>query len=471
MKAVILGLAIATASLTGFDNTERQRDIDQHFKVTPSQRVEISGFSGSQIRFRSWEKSEVYFKLTVSISSSREQDEQKYLNGVSLKSTESTDALIIRFEEPDFLSRSHSSFWSWLESIFSGSLTSKRIEGEVYVPRANALIAEVRYGSISLDGMTGPLEVRGTGNTIDLKNCSAIQEVANDFGNVTIERSGGALRLSSKSSTITLDQFNGKAAIDADYSNITVRDMTQSLTLHSASATIKVDRVGGNASIRSNYSKVTANDISGVLEIEDQSGTVRARNVGGIRIDGLYSTMEVSDVSGKGAKEITMRGQSGPIYLARATGALKIDNPYGNVDLREIRGNVDLKSKSSRITADDVSGEWFSETEYSSYSVRRLTSKRVTMTNKSGKIDLDLSSLPSLVDIRNEYADVDIEMPEGFKGDVDIDVTYGKLETNLPLLKNRPYRESGGYRLRVPGDGRSKLSIETKSGNVSVMQR
>jgi hypothetical protein len=471
MKTLALCCAVSLTLFSGPGPSDRQREIDEHFKVTPAQRIEIQGFSGSDIKFRSWDNSEVYVKLSISISTSSEKDEQRYLEGVRLRKSETTQSMVITFEEPSFMSRSHYSFWSWLESIFSGSATSKRIEGEIFVPRANPLTAEVRYGSVSLDGMKGPLNVRGTSNRVTLMNCSAVEEIANDFGNITIERSGGSLQLSTKSSTVMLDQFTGNATIDADYSTITVKDVTQSLTLNSKSATIRVDRVGGSAQIRSDYSKITANDIGGMMEIDDQSGSIRARHVGGANVHALYSTIEISGVTGKGGKDITIVGQSGQVSLLDATGNAKVENPYGNTEINNLRGNVFAESKSSRVDADGIQGDWISHTEYCTVWVRDLTAKHVTMTNKSGKIDISLKAIPSLTNIRNEYADVNVEIPGGFSGNVDLDCTYGKIESNIPHIKDRVIRETGGYHLRFEGDGKTKLIVEATSGNVRVMQR
>ncbi len=469
MKTIILA-ALATTMMS-FENPERQRDIEQHFSTQAAERIELRGFNSSDIKIRSWDKNEVSVKLSISFSSSDQKDEQRYLDAITLKHEESRELLRITLQEPDMTSKNRGSFWSWIKKFFTGSFISKRVEGEIYVPQSNPLLAEVRYGSISLDGMKGPLELPGTGNTVVLRNCSDIREVANDYGKTTIERSGGALQLSCKSGSISIDQFDGKADIEADYSNITVRDISRSLTIHSSSGTTKVEHVGSNATIWSDYSTITANNIAGMLDIQDKSGKVRAKGVDGVRISGDYSTIEVSDVSGKSAKEIQIDGQSGLISVSDAVGNVKIDNPYGNVELRNIRGNVDVVSKSSRITGSKMTGDWRSETEYCSLSISETSARQIVMTNTGGKIELSVTTPPTSVDIKNEYADVNVDLPPGFSGEVDINVTYGHIETNLPLPRIKSFDAGGGYALGKIGNGSGKLSVETKSGNVKVIQR
>jgi len=469
MKTLLV--AVATSTFLFVNTPDRHRTIEEHYTTTPSQSIELRGFSGSRIKIRSWDKNEVSIRLDVSFSSSNERDEQKYLDAISLKKSQQEKLLRIDYQEPEISTKSNRSFWTWLNSVFSGSYTRKETEGEIFVPRTNALTAEVRYSVIEMEGMKEPLSFLGTGNTVRLKDCTALGEVTNDYGKATLEQCGGNLRLSSKSTTIVLDQFEGKADIDADYSNITVRDIKQGLSIRSTSGTIKVDNVGGDATIQSDYSTITVNNVKGMLTVGDKSGKIRARGSDGIAIDGQYSTMEIADVSGKAGKTITLAGASGSITLANASGDVQINNPYGIIDLRDIRGNVEVQSKSSSIRATGVTGNWSSTTEYSQVTLRDLSAKRVKVSNSSSPIDIALRTPPTDVEIRNEYGTVTLSMPPGFSGDVDINVTYARIETNLPLSKKKTFDGGGGYAIGKIGSGNGKLSIETKSGNVKVMER
>ena len=104
-------------------------------------------------------------------------------------------------------------------------------------------------------------------------------------------------------------------------------------------------------------------------------------------------------------------------------------------------------------------------------SIDDLSAKSVTMTNSGGPIDISLRTVPTTVDIRNEYAKVDLEIPWGFSGDVDLNVTYGAIKTNLELAKTKSFDGGGGYAIGKIGSGSGKLSVETKSGELRVMQR
>jgi hypothetical protein len=472
MKTFIAAIGATFVLFGGSSGTlEKHREIEKHYQTQSSQRIEINGFMGSDIRFISWDKNEVYVKLDVSISSSDEGYENRYIESVSVTDSQTSDALVVKFRELERFSGEGRSFWGAVKSFFSGSFMRKEISGEIYVPRSNALSTDMKYGSISLEDMKGALRLLGTSNTLTLKNCSALQEIENDYGKTTLEQCGGTLDLSSKSSKILIEQFDGKISVDADYSTITVRDVRQPVTINSTSATITVENVQGNATIHSNYSTITANSIVGLLDIQTKSGKIRAKGVEGLNVDADYTAVEVSDVSGKASKEIVVSGRSGSLRLEDAVGSLKIVNPYSKVDLRNIRGNVDLSTTSSRVTAEEIVGDWHSSTEYSSVTLRGLSAQRVTMLNKSNPIDVQLKTVPSRIEIRNEYAGVTVSMPPGFSGDVDLNATYGNVETNFSLDRKKSFGGAGGYAVGKVGSGTGKISIETTSGNIKLMQR
>ena len=161
-----LTLAIAASTMLFVNTPDRHRTIEEHYTTTPSQSIELRGFSGSRIKFRSWDKNEVSIKLDVSFSASNERNEQKYLDAIVLKSAVQEKSLRIEYQEPEISMRNDRTFWSWLNSLFSGSYTQKETEGEIFVPRANPLVAEVRYGVIEMEGMKGTLSFLGTGNTV-----------------------------------------------------------------------------------------------------------------------------------------------------------------------------------------------------------------------------------------------------------------------------------------------------------------
>ncbi len=459
-KALLFVLLIVTVQCFA----ERHKALTHRVATTPAQRIEIEGFSGSDIHFKSWENNEIVINLQVSISSSDNDYENDFIASAKISEMTSAKEIRLSFDAEDRQDGEGFSFWK----LFKRFYVEKKISGEIYVPRSNPLATDFKYGSMTLEDMEGELQLDGVSNTLTIKNCSAVKRISNNYGKTTIDHSGGDLTLRGTSSTVTILNFNGKARIDADYSTVTISGMQQGVTLSDQSGKIKLDDIGGNVTLDANYSTVTIKNVAGFTDINSSSGTIHVSTVDGIGVDAKYSSIEIDGVSGKAGKNIRVRGQSGNCTLTNAVGNVFIDDPYSTIVLKDITGNVNLSSKSSGITAMNVSGNWDSQTEYCKLKLRKLSAGTIAITNRSDAVDLGLSEAPDSLSIENEYGDVSVRMPRGFSGSIDLRSEYGSVDSNFPL-KSKSHGNSDLASGNV-GSGKGMIIIETKSGNIELFE-
>ncbi len=460
MKIVIATVAALLAA--GQLRAEESKIVEKRVGTLPAQRIEIRGISGSNISIRSWAKDSVYIRLNVSISSSDDEYEKQYIAAVGIDENRTESALLLAFTESAARGHGGGSIWD----IFKRFYVNKEISGEIYVPQSNPFTSDMRYGTVSLDNMAGELRLTGTTNSLTLRNCSAVRQVDNNYGKTLIENSGGALVLSGTSSTVTITDFNGSASVDADYSTVTIERATKGVSVQDKSGKVKLSDIAGDVSVDANYSTMTISDVRGYLDVSSSSGSLRARNVDGIQVNAKYTSVDVSGVSGKSGKPIVINGSSGNVHLYDARGDVQIDDPYSTIELRRIDGNVRISTKSGRIDAEGINGNWDSPTEYTTVTVSDLRAKTVSATNSSNQIDITLLTVPSTVNIRNQYGGVRMRLPAGFSGSVDMNAEYGSIITNLPV--NVKSLGSSAYATGKVGNGSGSISIETKSANIQL---
>lgn len=465
MKTLLIALISAVLYGGAVETFDKDRELEKRYPVEPGERIEIAGFNGSDITFRSWDKNEVSIKLRVRFESSDEEFEQRYIEEIAIKESRNSSGLSITLDEPRFSAAKG----GWLSRLFRSYYVRKEISGEIVVPQSNPLTAEVKYATLTLENMAGTVHLPGGNNDLTLKNCGALGEIRNDYGKTVIEQSGGNLKLTSKSGKVTVEEFNGPAWIDAEYTTIKVSRVKGETTIRSKSATITAGDIGSHLTVDADYSTLTVENVAGFLKVTNQSGKVRVRKVEGLSVDAKYTSVEAREVSGKAGKEITVLGQSGSLTLEDAAGNLRIENPYSKIDLKNIQGNIDLANKSGRVTAAGIQGDWTSATEYSTVTVRDLTAQTVRMTSKSNPIDLHLKTTPSVIDIRNEHGSVSVSMPVGYSGDVVMEASYGNIDTNLPIRSKS--LGSGAYATGKVGSGSGSITIETKSAGIKLIQR
>jgi DUF4097 and DUF4098 domain-containing protein YvlB len=462
MKTFVIALACLLAVSVSYAG--KTRVVEKRVPTKPNQRIEVNGISGSQVSFRSWDKDEVYVHLTVSMSSSDEGYEDAYVAGVSIDDVSTSDMVRLTFREGSAKERSG----SWLSRIFGQFFVNKEISGEVYVPQRSALMTDMKYGSMTLDGMASDVELLGASNALVLRNCASVRRVENNYGTTRIENSGGAATIIGASSKVTVTDFTGSVDIDANYSTVTLARIAKDLQLVDQSGTVSVDGVGGSAAIDADYSTVTIARVKGAAKVRATSGTVNIREAGAADVDARYSSIDIVGISGSAGKDLIVRSESGSLAIGDVTANVMIDNPYSTVRLERVRGNVSVNTTSGTIEASDVAGDWRSVSPYSSVSLRRLSAGSISITTSSNAVRVSCRTVPTSVAIRNDYGGVRFSMPQGFSGTVDLDAEYGTVDTNLPV-RIRTRSESASATGKI-GTRSGSILVETKSGNIDLTE-
>lgn len=469
MKRVFIVAAVALITWSQA-YSGKTKEIDRHIPVQASDRLDVRGFSGSKIDFKSWDKSEVYLKLKISVLSSNEDYESDFINNVDIESNRTESALLILLKQPSMSGRNGFS-WSNLFKLKFVSYNSIEITGEVYLPRNNPTILEAKYSDVSLEDMRGELTLDGSSSTIRLKNCASVQKIDNDYGTTAIAQCGGRLRLKGAGSHVTIEKFDGRVDLDADYSTIQLRDITKSTVVRSkSSSSIVAERIGESLSIEADYSTLKISDVKGSVDIGDKSGVIRVSDVEGLRINAPYSHIDISTVTLKSKRPLSIESTSGEISLEDVNGDVSLESPYTSIDLTGIRGNVSIDAKSCQVHLDEIVGDMTIKSEYAGLYFRNITADNVVLSNKSGQIEFEAKNSPSRIDIRNEYGNVNLRLPANYSADMNLKVSYGTIKCNLPLA----LEELGGgafFTGKFGNGGKSSLKVSTSSGDIVLKIR
>jgi DUF4097 and DUF4098 domain-containing protein YvlB len=446
----------------------KSKDIDRHIAVQASDKIDLRGFSSSKIHFTSWDKSEVYAKLRVVVTSSDEDYENDYIAKVDLRDVRQDGKILITFQVPGISGRGGFS-WSNLLKFRFTNYKSIEITGEVYLPRSNPLFMEAKYSDVSLENMNGTLSLDGAGSTIHLKNCKSVQEIDNDYGSTAMEQCGGALSLKSAGAKVTIDRFDGPVDMNADYSTIQVRDVKGAVTINSkSSSNITAERIGGNLTIDADYSTLRFNDIRGFVTIGDQGGNIKLNGAEGLRIHALYTQIDISSVKSK--ELVRIETQSGKIDLLNVVADLSIEGPYTPMTISSVHGNVSISTTSTQVDLNDIAGDLIVRSEYTALRFRNVASDNVVLRDKSGDIDFESKNSPSHIEVENEYGNVTLHLPREYSAEMNLKATYGTIKCNQPLATET--LGSGAFYVgKFRNGGKNKMRVRTSSGDITLKMK
>lgn len=449
----------------GLFATETKK-ISKEFEVTSDQVVEFNGVSGLNVKMLSWDKSIVKIDLNIKVKSSDKDYEKKYIKEFNIEEWNTSTKLQIDLRETD-----DEGGWNFLD-IFSlkfGFSLEKEISGEIYLPANNPLIANIRYSKIELKNMKKEVQIIGRSDKIMLDNCTNVTKIENHYGTTDISNSGGDLELESRSDELKITNHKGNLKLDADYCNSTIDGVEGNLTMDSRSDKITVKNVTGNAIINTSYSELMIENIGGMLEIENRSGKLDLVNSGGLRFTGYYTPITIKTITGKASNQILLETRSANIAITDAAGNIKIDDSYSNFAFQNIRGNINLISRSGTISGKNIEGDWYSDTKYSSIILAELSAKNIMINNNSGRIEISNEILPQKVEIENEYEEVMLTLPKGFSGSVNLETKYGKIQSEVPVKINA---ENNEVTASTKGSAEDPvIKIKNRSGDIVLKEK
>ena len=205
------------------------------------------------------------------------------------------------------------------------------------------------------------------------------------------------------------------------------------LDLHVAAGDVFAVGTSHTLSIDTYSGDVHTNATRGSLHIDTGSGTVEVKgHSGDLSVDTGSGDIEVADVSG--ARTISLDTGSGGVFVDRCTASaqLKIDTGSGRVTARNI--------EAPEMNLDTGSG-----------------AVEVAPTTAAGALHVDTGS-----------GAVTLIAPSDFSAELEISAGSGGIRSDLPL---QTLRHSEGELSARIGSGRSRVSIETGSGGVSIRAR
>jgi len=243
---------------------------------------------------------------------------------------------------------------------------------------------------------------------------------------------------------IRFQEAGGKLEIKADLPTLHRRSVSISYKITQPRQTgIDCDSASGSIHVA---------DLDGGVKAHTASGSVKAVRIkGAARLRSASGSVNGEDLSGG---DVDLDTASGGASLTNASdvGTCRLHSSSGPVRARHVKADsMHLDSGSGGVTADDV------------------TCSRLTGKSGSGHVSVTFaSSAPNnvVVETGTGSGSVNVTLPSGFAGRVDLSAGSGSIDVDLPVT----IKGSIGKR-RVTGsigEGNGSLSAHTGSGSIHV---
>jgi DUF4097 and DUF4098 domain-containing protein YvlB len=161
-------------------------------------------------------------------------------------------------------------------------------------------------------------------------------------------------------------------------------------------------------------------------------------------------------------------GVSYDVTLPTRTG-IKCETSFGNVELKNITGNIDAKTSFGKIATDNITGKIQLDTSYGEVDCEKITTGDFRAISSFGKMDIDFSAAcPADIraKIETSFGDVDVDIPPNFAGDVAVETSFGNIKTELPITVKGDFGKTKIY--GTIGQGKGKIDLKTSFGSIKI---
>ena len=177
---------------------------------------------------------------------------------------------------------------------------------------------------------------------------------------------------------------------------------------------------------------------------------------------------------------VHLENRNGRILLQDLTGNQNIVNRYGDVDVRNVEGELRLENRNGSITAEDITQAVSIENRYSNTTVKNVGGDLMIQT-RNGSVDV--SGVKGSVTVDNRYAPISIENVAGqvtitgrnnsvnvehVEGDISADSSYQNVTIKDPRGGVKITSRNGDLLLSFERVPQKDVLISSRYGNVTL---
>ena len=291
--------------------------------------------------------------------------------------------------------------------------------------------------------------------------------VVNSYGPMTVTAVKSA-DVRNNHGRISASDIAGPCRLEGSYEGIEASNLKAGCQVVGSHAEVKVLAAAGDLSVETSYEAIRFEDIGGKADIIGSHASVDGRRVKGpVTVDTSYETISLADVG-----SVRVRARHASVEAKNVHGDLDVQTTYEPVRARDVDGSVAVSGNNVQVSASAVKGKEISVT--TSYENVELAdfSANVRIEIRHGNVSLSPSELKSALEVRGEYANIDLDWPAGETSPFEAESRRGSVHWGLSTHPS--FEKSNGTSLVkafVENAGKPRVSLSTTYGDIRIEEK
>lgn len=196
------------------------------------------------------------------------------------------------------------------------------------------------------------------------------------------------------------------------------------------------------------------------------TGQVDARDVeGDLLIDTGSGAVTATDIVGS----LDIDTGSGSVSVGGVVGDVRVDTGSGQVEVSDVRGReIEIDTGSGGVRGFGLEADAVGvDTGSGSIELERVSATDVLLDTGSGSIDVELMTDVDRLDADTGSGSVTVRAPAGLGATVDIETGSGGIDLDFPVEVRTVSRD---HLRGTIGDGRGEINIDTGSGSIRLIR-
>lgn len=196
------------------------------------------------------------------------------------------------------------------------------------------------------------------------------------------------------------------------------------------------------------------------------TGEVDARDVeGDLTIDTGSGAVTAMDIAGS----LDVDTGSGSVSVRGVAGDLRVDTGSGRVEAFDVRGRaIEIDTGSGGVVGDGLEADVLGvDTGSGSIQLARVLATEIGLDTGSGSIDIEVMTDVDRLDADTGSGSVTVRAPAGLGATVDIETGSGGIDLDFPVEVRTVSRD---HVRGTIGDGRGEINIDTGSGSIRLIR-
>lgn len=269
----MLVLSVCLPLLLVSQTYSEKREQSRTFRLKPGTLVQVNNKYGN-INVMNWDKDSVRFEVSISVQSKQSAKLDKVISSIDCEMISTASVISARTVFQD----NSATFWKDVVS-YAGKVVNTsnnlQIHYTVYMPAANPVKIENKFGNIYMDNQKGKADIILSNGDLQARDFGANLKLNLEFGSASIQevneaqfninysdlylQKAGKLTLDSRSSTLDLEEV-GSVELESVRDKMTIKSCTS---------------VSGNAS----FSRIRINELQTACSITTKYGEVKLSGI------------------------------------------------------------------------------------------------------------------------------------------------------------------------------------------------